>query len=443
MGTFVLLFKDFLFGLATNQIIKSLYGVVPYKSLTTMKKTLLAIFITLVANMILAQEEQPFKIDYTIQSKAFGDERKISVYLPPSYYEDEHIDYTVTYILDGQHDPFIDMGAKIIEYGTYNYKYTPTIVVGIHAKQRGWEFSLAQPGDEEFDYEGGRAPELQEHFRNEVFPLIDSIYTRTQPYRNIIGHSSGGLFVLYTLFSEANDLFDGYMAISPSIREDSEYIYDHMVKRLKSGQSINKFLYCSAGSVGDRERLFGAAVDQIDSLLMAYPNHGIIWHKSKLQGTGHWSVVAPSFNDGMLALTRAFRVDEKLLHEFALNEKKTMGEQIDAFYAGLEEQYGFKELPLSGYLGSVAWDIWEVSDKKNFKAAIELYDWALEQYPNDYRITKSKAKLQLRSGDKASAHASFKSCLEMLEEDKKTISEERYDNQLKFLSEKIVETAKE
>ncbi len=410
-----------------------------------MKKALLTILTILAINIIHAQEDQKLKFDYTIQSDAFGDERKISVYLPPSYYEDKDIDYTVTYILDGQHDPFIDMGAKIIEYGTYNYKYTPTIVVGIHAKNRGWEFSEEQPGDEEYDYKGGRAPELQKHFRNEVFPLIDSIYTRTKAFRNIIGHSSGGEFVLYTLFGEASDLFDGYMAISPGLREDSEYVYDHIADRLKMGKPINKFLYCSAGSVGNRERLFGNAVDKVDSLLQEYPNHGLIWHKSKLQGTGHWSVVAPSFNDGMLALTRAFRVDEKVLHAFALNEHKSMGEQIDAFYAGIEEQYGFKEIPLSGYLNAVGWDIWEVSERKNFKAAIQLYDWALEQYPNDFRIIKAKAKLELRSGDKTGAHASFKSCLEVLELEKKngSITEERYTSQLKYLSEKLTETSTE
>lgn len=410
-----------------------------------MKHTILLVLILLGIPSLQAQEDQPFQFDYTIPSAAFGDDRKITVYLPTSYYRDSgYVDYTVTYVLDGQHKPFIDMGAKIIEYGSYNYKYTPTIVVGIHAKNRGWEFSEAQPGDEEHDYDGGRAPELQQHFRNEVFPLVDSIYkNRTKPFRNIIGHSAGGEFVLYTLFSEANDLFDGYMAISPGLREDSEYIYGHIADKLKTGKPIPKFLYCSAGTVGDRERLFGAAVNRVDALLSAFPDHGIQWHYSIIEGTGHWSVVAPSFNEGMLALTRSYRVDEKILHEFALNKSKSMGEQIDTFYAGIEAQYGFKETPLRGYLNAVAWDIWEVSDRTNFRAAIELYEWTLAQYPDDFRITKSKAKLELRSGDKMKANASFKKCLEILEQEMKDkkISEERYTQQKKYLSEKIKESS--
>ena len=98
-----------------------------------------------------AQESQQFKFDYTIQSEAFGDERKISVYLPPSYYEFPENKFTVTYVLDGHFDPFIDLGIKTIEYNTYMYKYTPTIVVVIHAKERGWEFSAPMEGDERID----------------------------------------------------------------------------------------------------------------------------------------------------------------------------------------------------------------------------------------------------------------------------------------------------
>ena len=118
---------------------------------------------------VFGQSDQPFRINHTIQSKAFGDERTITVYLPPHYYKEPETNFTVTYVLDGHFDPFINLGVHTIEYGCYMEKYTATIVVGIHAKDRGWEFSAPLPGEDD-DYEGGRAPELQQHFKNEVFP---------------------------------------------------------------------------------------------------------------------------------------------------------------------------------------------------------------------------------------------------------------------------------
>ena len=403
-----------------------------------MKNLACLILATCLSFSIYAQEDQKFEFDYTIQSAAFGDDRNITVYLPPSFYENPDDKFTVTYILDGHFDPFIDLGVKTIEYNTYMYKYTPTIVVGIHAKQRGWEFSAPQPGDEDDgDYEGGRAPELQQHFKNEVFPLVDSIYKeKIHPFRNLIGHSSGGAFVLYSLFSDEKDLFDGYLAISPGIREDSEYILETAAKRLKDGEKFSKFLYCSSGTVGEREELFGGAVKRLDSILQVYPNHGLIWRTSKFEGMGHWTCVPPSFNSGMVELTRAFRVDEKMFFDFASNENMSMKEQIESFYENRKKEYGFVEIPPAGYLNRIAW---EIQEKKKFLAALDIYEWGIEQYPTNYTLAKSKAKFLFRIGEKDIAYFAFENASKKLDGVKDKMSEKRYEGQKKYLKEKMYE----
>ncbi|MEL7163078.1 MAG: alpha/beta hydrolase-fold protein, partial [Bacteroidota bacterium] len=181
---------------------------------------------------VSAQEAPVFSIDHTITSAAFGDERKITVYLPPSYHKRPDDKYTVTYVLDGHYAPFIDLVVKSIEYNVNADKITPTIIVGIHAKNRGAEFSAPKPDDE---YQEGRAPALQEHFRSEIFPLIDSLYPETADFRTLIGHSSGGAFVLYTVLSEATDLFDGYVGISPALRPGRNTILEDAEAFLAAG----------------------------------------------------------------------------------------------------------------------------------------------------------------------------------------------------------------
>ena len=406
-----------------------------------MKNALLFCLIWTLSTPLQAQETQQFKFDYTIQSKAFDDERKITVYLPPSYYKYPEDQFTVTYVLDGHFDPFIDLGVKTIEYNTYMYKYTPTIVVGVHAKNRGWEFSAPDPNDEDDqDYEGGRAPELQQHFKNEIFPLIDSIYKqKTLPFRSIIGHSSGGGFVLYSLFSDEKDLFDGYIAISPAIRSDSEYILENATTRLKAGERFSKFLYCSSGTVGEREELFGGAVHRLDSILQVYPDHGLIWRKSKFEGMGHWTCVPPSFNTAMVELTRAFRVDEKQFFDFSKNKTQSMTQQLEAFYKNCKDNYGFSEIPLAGYLHRVAW---EIADKGNYQAALEIYDWGMKQHSPNYTLNKSKGKLLLRMGDKKAAHASFTQAAKILELVKEKIGKEKYTDQKIYIEKKLAEAVK-
>ncbi|MEL7220441.1 MAG: alpha/beta hydrolase-fold protein, partial [Bacteroidota bacterium] len=310
----------------------------------------------------------------------------------------------------------------------------------IHAKARGKEFSAPIPGNEnDENYEGGRAPELQLHLKNEVFPLIDSLYTRTLPFRTLIGHSSGGTFVLYTLFSEQKDLFDAYIAISPGIRSDSEYVIDNAAKVLEAGEKFPKFLYCSSGTVGEREFLFGNAVSRLDSIINSHPDHQLIWHKSTFEGTGHWTCVSPSFNTAMIELTRTFRVDEQQFFEFSEDESLSMITQLDNFYANVNDQYGFSDIPLPYYIDQAArW----IADNGRYQAALETYDWALTHYLNHYRLTKAKAKVLLRTDRNEETLATLRTCLVLIENEKEKHDEEWYQNQQEYLNEKIAKVSK-
>lgn len=399
-----------------------------------MKKLALVFLVILFSVPGIAQEEQAFEFDYTIPSKAFGDDRQITVYLPPSFYEYPDEKFIVSYVLDGHFDPFIDLAVKTLEYNSYMYKYTPTIVVGIHAKDRGLEFSVAEPDDK---HQTGRAPELQQHLKNEVIPFVDSIYQdRIHSFKNIIGHSSGGVFVLYSLFSEEKDMFDAYMAISPGVRPQKEYVMDNIAMRLKKGEQFNKFLYCSSGTVGEREELFGGAVHRLDSMLQLYPDHGLMFRKSKFEGMGHWTCVPPSFNTGMVELTRAYRVDEKMFFDYANNKEMGMMEQIEQFYAGREEKYGFVEIPPGGYLTRIAW---ELTDKDQTQAALDVYDWGLKQHPEHFTLNKSRARLLAKMGKTEMARTAFKRTLEVLEIQKSKMSEEDYLEQKEVIERRRAE----
>lgn len=398
-----------------------------------MKKICCCLLACFLVSGLVAQEEKPFQLDYTIPSEAFGDDRKITVYLPPHYYRSTEEKYTVTYVLDGHHAPFVDMGVKVIEYGTYNYKYTPTIVVGIHAKARGWEFSMPVPGDkDDEEYEGGRAPELRQHLKEEVIPFVENLDLPLLPFRTLVGHSSGGLFVLNTLFSEGKDYFDAYIAISPAFRPGENRVLEDATEILKKGEAIPKFVYCSAGTVGEREELFGGAVNSLDSLFQLYSPPSLIWKKSIFESTGHWTCVAPSFDIGMLELTRAFRVDEKMVFDYALHPNKTIGEQMDAFYAS-RENYGFVEIPKAGYLNRISW---EFIGKKQFSKAHELLSWALQKHPDHYRLNKTHARVLVELGNQKEGVAAIKRCLDILEKTKADISAERYEREKTYLQEK-------
>ncbi|MEM9836742.1 MAG: alpha/beta hydrolase-fold protein [Bacteroidota bacterium] len=380
---------------------------------------------------LLAQSDQEFVIDHTITSAAFGDERKITVYLPPAYYKRPGIKYTVTYVLDGHYSPFIDLVVKAIEYNVNARKITPTIVVGIHAKNRGAEFSMPQSADEPQDK---RAPALQAHLRDEVFPLIESLYPTAADYRSIIGHSSGGKFVLLTLFSKASDLFNGYLAISPALRPGQQTILEQTETQLAAGARFPKFLYCSAGTVGEREFLFGGAVDRLDALLQKYPEHGLIWQQDRFEGLDHWSVVAPSVVGGCMAQTRAFRADVQVVTRLAQAQEKDLTEQLDQFYATNEATYGFSDLPSAGYLNLAVEELIRLEMPEK---ALQLYEWALERYPDHFTLTKYQGLLQQKLGEKTAARASYQKSLRILESQKADLDDEEYQAKKQNIQERI------
>jgi predicted alpha/beta superfamily hydrolase len=392
-------------------------------------------FLFLLCLPLAAQEKKPLESTHIIPSAAFGDDRKITVYLPPNYYNRPDEQYTITYVLDGHYDPFIDLVTKTIEYNTNTRNYIPTIVVGIHAKSRGWEFSTPVPGDEDDEaYEGGRAPELQRHLQEEVIPFVEKLYPDARDFKALIGHSSGGAFVLYTLFSDKPDIFDGYIAISPALRPGENKILEAASARLSQGTTYRKFLYASAGSVGEREDLFGSAVKRLDAILKEHPNHGLLWHPEIFDGQDHFTVVPLSVNGGMLALTRDFRMDEYMITELVNRNEPELVRVIDEFYLSRQANYGFQDL-ISAF--SIRRTVDFLNDNGKTKAALKVAAWGQQHYPDDYFLSNLVAEFNLGRGDTASARKAFEKSLEILNRIKSEIGDDKYTRRRTYLDEEM------
>ena len=211
----------------------------------------------------------------------------------------------VTYVLNPHSDAFWNMAKSNIGYLANNYCVIPMITVGIVSDNRGSEF--APP-----------ATTLQDHFKNEVFPLIEKNY-RTEPFKAIIGHSWGGNFIGTTIFSENRDLFDAYIGISPSFGDTNSHVVRKADSLLKLKTKFKKYLYLSHGNVGRREAEFGGYVAQIDSLLKKYPTPSIIWQPRLIDRTDHWQIVIPSFSDGLISMSRNYFADQQVIEQ--LSEK--------------------------------------------------------------------------------------------------------------------------
>ncbi len=378
-----------------------------------------SVFLVLFLNCML-QAQDRHNIEHLIQSEAFNKERKIRVFLPERYFRDTSTSFLVTYVLDAHSDQLWNMTKGNIGYLVSMYSVIPMIVVGINSDNRGSEF---------------RPPstELSAHLKNEVFPLIEQNY-RVNSFRTIIGHSWGGAFVGNTLFSDARDMFDAYIGISPSFDYADDLILNNADSMLSAPTSFKKFFYASAGNVGMREIEAGRDVGVMDSIISEHPNVGLSWMAKPYPGYDHWHVVVPSINDGLIAMSRNYFVDQKLMEDFVFNTDVDLRSQIENYYEEKQKNFGYTFRASAPYYKFVGDDFRDTGD---FENAIVVYKMALELDPENVRAFVNLADTYHKMNEKELAIVALKRSQELLEKQKESLSEGFYRDISKWVVDKL------
>ncbi len=145
----------------------------------------------------------------TLRARVSGNDYLISVYLPPDS-AGPRASMPVIYLLDGE--SWFDTMVGIVAAGT-----KPVIVVGIAGmglRQRDFV-----PASNTCTSGGGGQEVYWAFLRQEVLPYIESNFGGDPAQRALFGHSHGGSFVLYALFSQApqDQAFKTYLASDSSI----------------------------------------------------------------------------------------------------------------------------------------------------------------------------------------------------------------------------------
>ena len=385
-----------------------------------LKWNLLSFLLIAFFSNLTAQDK--WNIEHTIQSEAFDTERKIRVLLPDRYFRDTTHPFIVTYVLDAQYDQFWNMAKSNIDYMVDSYTVIPMIVVGIVSEDRGEEFTPP-------------SAKLKEHLEKEVFPLIEKTY-RVNNFRTIVGHSWAGAFTGHTLFSESRDMFDAYVSISPSMGYNDNMIMQMADSVLQTKPKLGKFYYCSSGDLGSRELLFGSQVAMMDSIIRAHPNETLAWVTAKFEGMDHWSCVIPSFNDGLVSMSRNYFPDQKIMGDISKKEGADFVKEMEAFYDRQQELFGFTFEPSPNYLRFVASDFIDLGYLQN---ATILFQWVLEKDPDNLKAAIGMANAYLEMEDTKSSVTAINLIQELLDKQKDSVSQAYYDNVSKWVKDKLEE----
>ncbi len=145
------------------------------------------------------------------------------------------------YVLDGD-ATFTSLVTMIQQLGERNGNsvFPQMIIVGI-PNTRNHRTRDLTPIKSPQDTTSGGGDNFTAFMEKELIPYIDKNYA-TAPYRVLMGHSLGGLFVINALLKHP-DLFGGYVAMEPSMFFDNDILLSQTANILKQKNFKGKSLF--------------------------------------------------------------------------------------------------------------------------------------------------------------------------------------------------------
>ncbi len=188
-----------------------------------------------------------------IKSSETGRDYDIYIRPPDKYEKNGQQNYPVLYLLDGQWD------FKLLDsiYGGLYYDgFIPEMFIvsitysGANADYNSLRAMDYTPFHDTRAPGSGEAPKFLAFLKKELFPLIESNYRADTSRRVLMGHSFGGTFTLYALFTEPG-LFSGYVAGSPSVVFGDNFAFKQEAEYASSHKDLPARLYLFVGGAED------------------------------------------------------------------------------------------------------------------------------------------------------------------------------------------------
>ena len=205
-----------------------------------------------------------------IHSNIVGVDYEIYISFPYSYHKSGDT-YPVLYCLDANRS--YGLVNNMVNILNIPYKEIPEIlVVGIGYPIKGledwgawrwrdltptsdpkadkvWEAFLCKfSGRDDIVARSGGAPNFLKFIHEELLPFIESSYRASSTDRALMGHSAGGLFVLYTVFHHP-EMFQRYFAASPGVDWDNRILFEYENEYASNHKDLPVKLFMSAGSL--------------------------------------------------------------------------------------------------------------------------------------------------------------------------------------------------
>ena len=362
----------------------------PFHSIHIVKRAGLGLlgtlaFLFLVSAPAFAQYGGPAKI--TIKSSVMGEDRTILVRTPAGY-ETNNLKYPVLYMTDG--DAHIGHTSSTVEFLARNGRMSELIVVGITNTDRTRDLTPTKATGEnaaQFPTAGG-ADKFLKFIETEVIPQVEKNY-RVQPYRILAGHSFGGLFAVHALITRP-ELFNSYIAVSPSLQWSDEATLKRAEEFFKTRKDLNATLFTSLGNEpGDIGKSFVA----FKELRAKSQIKGFEWDAQQLTDEDHGSVVLRSHYLGMRKVYEGWQMPRDPATGAVAGGLKG----ADEHYKWLSQKFGYSIPTPEALVNQLGYQSL-LGPNPNRDEAIAIFKSNVERYPNSANVYDSLAEAYERGG---------------------------------------------
>ena len=364
-----------------------------------MRAALCALLVVLVSS-VAAQPAPDIPVPIQIDSKVLTETRTILVRTPASYARGARA-YPVLYMTDG--DRQIGHTAAVVDFLAREGRMPEVIIVGISNTDRtrdltptkieamdggnGQRFPVPTSGG------GGR---FLDFISTEVIPYVEKNY-RTQPYRVFAGHSFGGLFAMHAFLTRPG-LFNGVIAVSPTLTWDNRYVYRRATEWVKKASDRPVALVVSVGNEGaelDRE------FDALKALLGKSGPKTLEFEAIRYPDEDHGSVVLPTHYAGLRKVFEPFRF---VLGPPTDDPKKLLARARE-HYAKASARIGFTLPVPEATVNQIGYRLLQAG---HVPEAIEVFRANTEAWPESANVYDSLGEALERAGTLDQALASYR-----------------------------------
>lgn len=335
---------------------------------------------------------------FVIHSKILNEDRRLVIYNPDSVGGNVLPAYPVLYLLEENDMPMV---AGMVKYmSSYNEQLPAMLVVGIDGGgQRIRDLTpthslydnmgISDPDPNSWLRPSGGGDTFLRFVREEVMRFVESRY-RTAPFRILAGHSVGGLSAIEAL-AEHPDMFDAYLAVSPSLWWDKGAYLRSAARHLPPAGPARRFLFVAdAPETGP----FPIYTKQLLATLGARKVPNFEWTHAFYRQETHGSIAAKAYYDGLRFLYP---------HWNAPDEKRSAA-SIRSHYAAMSRRLGYDVQPPFGMAGD--WTD-EFLRKGMADDALAMASLNVRNFPANAWAYGSLGDVYLRKGDRADAVAAY------------------------------------